>query len=210
MDCSKIEPWLSPYMDSSLSADETRQVELHLKSCRQCAELLKEMQSASALCRSFPTLELEPDFLEKILLRTSGRPRTRSFRERIQKYFLRPLLTPRFAAGAVLATLFLALCVNLMMPTLSNAVSFLSPPKMLRLMDSGAQRLYSQGLKVYNKTNELQEEFNFLKNDTLNKMRFFMEKMQVPVEGRKEEKEPVREKSGTPEEKRSHIWLWKA
>jgi hypothetical protein len=197
-------------MDFSLSADETRQVELHLKSCRQCAELLEEMRSASALCQNFPTLELEPDFLEKILLRTSGRPRTRSFSERIHKYFLRPLLTPRFAAGAVLATLFLALSVHFMMPTLSNAVSFLSPPKMLRVLDRGAQTLYSEGLKVYNKKNELQDQFIFLKNDTLNKMRFFMEKMQVPVEGKKEEKESIREDNRSPEEKRSQMWLWKA
>ena len=51
--------------------------------------------------------------LRRILLRTSGRPRTRSFRELFTQYFLSPMLTPRFAVGAVLATLFVVLLVNL-------------------------------------------------------------------------------------------------
>jgi hypothetical protein len=168
------------------------------------------MQSTTALCQSYPTLELEPDLLETILLRTTGRPRTLSFRERFHKYFWGPLLTPRFAAGAVLATLFLALTLNFMMPQLSSAVSLLSPPEMLRMMDRGVQRLYSEGLRVYNKTNELQEDFKFLKNGTVDKVRFFFERMQVPVEGRKEFEEPVREKDQTPKEKRSHLFMWPA
>jgi len=197
-------------MESSLPADETNQVEEHLKGCRQCSELLFEMQSVAALCQSYPTLELEPDLLERILLRTSGRPRTLSFRERFQKYFWGPLLTPRFAAGAVLATLFLALSLNLMMPRLSTALSLLSPPEMLRILDRGVQTLYSEGLRVYNKTNELQENFIYFKNDTVDKMRFFFERMEVPVEGRQKSEDPVREKESTPREKRTHLLMWPA
>ncbi len=210
MDCSKIEQLLSAYMESSLHVDEKNQVEGHLKSCRHCSELLHEMQSAAALCQSYPALELEPDLLETILLRTSGRPRTLSFRERFHKYFWGPLLTPRFAAGTVLATLFLALTLNFMMPQISSAVSLLSPPEMLRMMDRGVQRLYSEGLRVYNKTTELQEDFSFIKNNTVDKIRFFFERMEVPVEGRKEFEEPVREKGQTPKEKRSHLFFWPA
>ena len=210
MNCSRIEQKLSAYMESSLPADETNQVEEHLKGCRQCSELLFEMQSVAALCQSYPTLELEPDLLERILLRTSGRPRTLSFRERFQKYFWGPLLTPRFAAGAVLATLFLALSLNLMMPRLSTALSLLSPPEMLRILDRGVQTLYSEGLRVYNKTNELQENFIYFKNDTVDKMRFFFERMEVPVEGRQKSEDPVREKESTPREKRTHLLMWPA
>jgi hypothetical protein len=210
MNCSKIEQKLSAYMESSLPVNETSQVEEHLKSCRQCSELLHEMRSVAALCQSYPTLQLQPDLLEKILLRTSGRPRTLSFQERLQKYFWAPLLTPRFAAGAVLATLFLALSLNLMMPRISTALSLLSPPEMLRMLDRGVQTLYSKGLRVYNKTSELQDHFIFFKNDTVDKMRFFFERMEIPVEGRKKSEEPVREKESTPKEKRSHLLMWPA
>ena len=194
MNCSAIEQKLSAYMDFGLPADETKQVEEHLKSCRDCSLLLHEMQSAADLCRSYPVLELEPDLLERILLRTSGRPRTLSFQERFHKYFWSPLLTPRFAAGAVLATLFLALTLNLLMPRISTALSLLSPSEILRMIDRGAQQLYSEGLRVYNKTNELQHNLNFMKNDTVDKMRIFFERMEVPVEGRKKPEEPVKEK----------------
>lgn len=210
MDCSRIEQKLSAYMDSGLGVDETAAVAEHLEGCRQCSLLLEEMRSLAALCRDYPTLELDPDLLEKILLRTSGRPRTLSFQERFQKYFWGPLLTPRFAAGAVLAALFLAFSINLMMPRISSALSLLSPPEMLRMVDRGVQRLYSEGLKVYNRKNELQDHFIFLKNDTVDKMRFFFEKMEVPVEGRKKSDEPVREKSKTPKEKSSRLWAWPA
>lgn len=210
MDCSRIEQQLSEYIENNLPVDETNQVEEHLKSCRHCSELLNEMQSVAAICQSYPALELEPDLLERILLRTSGRPRTLSFQERFHRYFWGPLLTPRFAAGAILATLFLAVTLNLMMPRLSTALSLLSPPEMLRMMDRGVQRLYSEGLRVYNKTNELQDDFIFIKNNTVDKMRFFIERMEVPVEGRKEFEKPVREKDGTPKEKHSHLLLWPA
>jgi len=210
MDCSRIEQHLSGYIESSLRVDEMNQVEEHLKSCLHCSELLNEMRSVASLCQSYPTLELDPDFLERILLRTSGRPRTLSFQERFQRYFWGPLLTPRFAAGAVLATLFLALTLNLMMPRISTALSLLSPPEMLRMMDRGVQRLYGEGLKVYNKKNELQEDFIFFKNDTVDRMRFFFERMEVPVEGRKKSEEPVREKDGTLKEKRTQMLLWPA
>lgn len=210
MNCARIEQQLSAYMESSLPVDETSQVEEHLKSCGNCSELLNEMRSVAALCQNYPTLELDPDLLERILLRTSGRPRTLSFRERFQRYFWGPLLTPRFAAGAVLATLFLAVTLNLMMPRISAALSLLSPPEMLRIMDRGVQSLYSEGLKVYNKKNELQDQFIFFKNDTVDKMRFFFEKMEVPVEGRKESEQPGREKEQTPKGKRTQLLLWPA
>ncbi len=197
-------------MESGLPVDEANQVKEHLKSCRNCSELLNEMRSVAALCQSYPTLELDPELLEKILLRTSGRPRTLSFRERFHRYFWAPLLTPRFAAGAVLATLFLALTLNLMMPRISTALSLLSPQEVLRMMDRGVQTLYSKGLKVYNKKNEMQDHLIFFKNDTVDKMRFFFERMEVPVEGRQKSEEPVREKDRTPEEKRSQLLLWPA
>ena len=112
MDCSRIEQWLSEYIESSLPAEETEQVRQHIETCSSCAALANQMRLTLSLCKNYPSLEMEPDFVEKILLRTSGRPRTRSFRERLNLYFVRPLLTPRFAVGTGLATLFLLFSVE--------------------------------------------------------------------------------------------------
>jgi hypothetical protein len=153
---------------------------------------------------------MDAEFLERILLRTSGRPRTRSFRERLDRYFLRPLLTPRFAAAVGLATLFVALLFNLMMPRMSAVLSALSPPELLRLMDRGVQRLYGEGLRAYDKTNEWQAQFNFFKDNTLNKLRFMIEQIDAPVEGRKKSEDPVQEKEKAPREKSSRLMEWSA
>jgi len=210
MDCSKIEQWLSEYLESSLPANEMSQVEEHLKVCPNCSALLAEMKSAVSWCQSYPNLEMNPDFLERILLRTSGRPRTRSFRERLDQYFIRPLLTPRFAAGASLATLFLVLMVNLMMPRLSGALSALAPGELLRMMDRGVQQLYGEGLKAYDQKAKWQAQFEFFKTNTINKLRFMIEQIDVPVEGRRKSEDPVQEKPKAPKEKSSHLLQWRA
>jgi hypothetical protein len=209
MDCPKIEQWLSEYMEASLPAGEMDLVTKHLEGCRNCSALLDEMRSVVASCRSYPTFEMDPDFLERILLRTSGRPRTQSFYERLNN-FINPLLSPRLAVGASLAMLFLVLMINLMMPRFPVVLSALSPSSLLQLMDRGVQQLYGQGLKAYDKKNEWQAQFKYFKNNTFNKMRFMMEQIEVPVEGRKKSEQPMQEKGDAPREKSSRFLLWPA
>jgi|WetSurSiteA1Bulk_404760.scaffolds.fasta_scaffold20364_2 hypothetical protein len=205
MDCSKIEQWLSEYLESSLPAEDMDLVASHLKACSSCSALADEMRSVLSLCHQYPALEMDPDFVEKILLRTSGRPRTRSFRERLQQYFVRPLLTPRFAVGASIATLFLALTVNLMVPRISGAVSALSPQELLRLLDRGVNQLYGEGLKAYEAKNEWQAQFSRFKNNTWNSLRSIMEQMDGPVQGRKKSNESEPPKENAPKEKSSGV-----
>jgi hypothetical protein len=201
MECSRIEPWLSEYLESSLPAEDREQVETHLKSCTACSALLAEMRSILSMCDNYPVLEMEPDFVERILLRTSGRPRTRSFRERLSQYFIRPLFTPRFAVGASLATLFIAF----MVPRLSGVASVLSPQELLRLLDRGVSQLYGEGLKAYEAKNEWQEQFHRLKNNTWNGLRSIMEQMDGPVEGRKKQNDGEPKKENAPKEKSSGV-----
>jgi hypothetical protein len=210
MDCLRTEQWLSEYLESGLPAEDMHQVAKHLESCKQCSALFHEMQSAVNLCHNYPTLEMDPDFLEKILLRTSGRPRTRSFGERFHQYFLRPLLTPRFAAGAVLATLFIALMVNFMAPRLSIALSDLSPSGLFQLLDMGVQQIYGEGLKAYEKVDSWQAKFNDIKNSAPNKLRYMIEQIEAPVEGRKKSQEQIQEKEKSPKEKSSRLLSWPA
>jgi hypothetical protein len=210
MDCSKVELWLSDYLEASLPAEEADGVAKHLESCPNCSALLHEMQSVLSLCHNYPTLELDPQSVERILLRTSGRPRTRSFKELLHQYIVRPLLTPRLAVGATLATLFLLLMLDLMLPKLSITVSSLSPGELLRFMDRGAQQLYGEGLRAYNKKNEWQDQFNRFKGNTLNSLRSIIEQIEVPVEGHKKTEEPTPRKNGKPNEKSSALFHWPA
>ncbi len=205
MDCSQTELWLSEYIEASLPAEETEQVRRHLETCSNCSALASEMRSILSLCEQYPSLEMDPDFVEKILLRTSGRPRTRSFRERLNVYFVRPLLTPRFAVGAGLATLFLFFSVNVMGPRLSGAVSSLSPQELLRFIDRGVSQLYGKGLKANETKNEWQAQFSRFKNNTWNGLRSVMEQMNGPVQGRKKSNDTEPQKETAPKEKSSGV-----
>lgn len=205
MDCPKVEERLSEYMESSLSPESMAQVAEHLKACPQCSALLREMESITLLCRRLPDLEMDPDLVDRILIRTLGRPRRRSLFERLKQSIFPPLFTPRFAVGAGLATLFLALVINLMGPQVPAALSALSPSSVFGFLDRGVQRLYSSGIKAYDKTNQWQAELSSFKKSTLNRMRFMIEWIEVPMEGRKKSEKPEQRKEQAPEEKRSGL-----
>lgn len=210
MDCSKVELWLSDYMEASLPAEEAGEISQHLEGCQNCSVLLQEIQNVFSLCHDFPTLELNTQSIENILLRTSGRPRTRPFNELFRQYFIQPLLTPKLAIGATLAVLSLVLLLDLMLPKLSTTLSSLSPTGIVQLMDRGGQQLYGKGLRAYNKKNEWQAQFNRYKNNALNNLRSVMERMEVPVEGHKKTQEPAPRKDNAPKEKSSNLFQWPA
>jgi len=207
MDCLRIEERLSEYLESSLPAEDMKQVHQHLQTCTRCSELLKEMQSVVALCRGFPTLDLPSEVVDRILLRTSGRPSRRSFREKLQQHLLRPLWTPRFAAGTALAVLFFILLVNFVTPRVTAALSAVSLSEFLALMDRGAQYVYGQGLKAYDKKNEWEAQAAYFKNNVVNKLRFIIGRIEVPMEGNKKSQERGPGKEGlTPEKSRGELF----
>jgi hypothetical protein len=207
MNCARVEIQLSEYLERSLPAQEMAQVAAHLHECRNCSALLEEMRSVVLTCKSFPVLEPDIALIERILLRTSGKPRTRTLRERVTQYLIRPMLTPRFAVGATLAVLSLALAVNLMVPRLAVVASVLSPKELIRHMDRGVQGIYARGLKAYDKKNEWQAQFGFIKNNVFNKLGFMIEQLDVPVEGKKKSGEPRQQQEKAPSEKSSLMLL---
>jgi hypothetical protein len=210
MDCASIEQRLSDYLASDLPAEEMNAIRAHLNHCEDCTVLMNEMRSVISACQDYPTLEMDVDLLEKILLRTSGRPRTLSLREQIQ-WLLQSMLTPRFAAGAGLAILFLTLSLNFVLPRASSAFSSTSPLELLSWVDRGTQFIYGEGLKAFDKKDAWLAEFKFFKNNTTQKIRFMMEKFNIPVEeGRKKSREPMQEKKQAPSEKYSRLLSWQA
>lgn len=181
----------------------------HLHACSKCSSLLEDMRTIVLSCKSYPMLEPDVDLLERILLRTSGRPRTRTLREIIDQYFLRPMLTRRFAAGAALAVLFLGLLTVLARPHMTTIATFLSPREMIHKMDRGVQGLYAEGLRAYNKKNEWQAQFTFFKNNVFHKLGFWAEQLDVPVQtnGKQKSGEPRQRQEKAPSQKSSLLLL---
>jgi hypothetical protein len=208
MKCPNVEERLSEYLERSLPAQDIAAIAEHLHECDGCSGLLDEMRSVVATCKAFPRLEPDAALIERILLRTSGKPRTRTWGEMLRQYVVGPLFTPRFAVGATLAVLFLALAVNLMLPRMSVVASILSPRELASQMDKGVQRIYSQGLKAYDKKNEWQAQFTFFKNNVFNKLGFMIEQLDVPVEGNKKKSgEPRQQQEKNPGDKSSLLLL---
>jgi hypothetical protein len=209
MECPNVEERLSEYMERALPPEEMARVAEHLHACSKCASLLEDMRSVVLDCKAYPSLGPDLSLLERILLRTSGRPRTRTLRELIDQYFLRLMLTPRFAAGAALALLFLALSVTLARPHMSTVASFLSPVEMLHRLDRGVQGIYAEGLKAYDKKNEWQAQFTFFKNNVFHKLGFMIEQLDVPVQtnGKQKSGEPPQQQEKPPSQKSSLLLL---
>jgi hypothetical protein len=207
MKCPQFEERLSEYMERTLPASEMGEVAEHLHECASCSALLEEMRSVLLRCRSFPRYEPDIALIERVLLRTTGRPRTRTFREMLDQYFLRPFLTPRFAAGAVLTLMFIGLTVGLFRDRISSAAALLSPKELFSQMDRGVQTLYSRGLKVYDNKNEWQAQFTFMKNNMLNRLGLMIEQLDVPVEGKKKSGEPRQQQEKNPSGKSSLLLL---
>ena len=103
---------------------------------------------------------------------------------------MQPILTPRFAVGASLAVLFLTLAINLMMPKATVLASALSPKEVFRQIDRVTHQVYSKGLKLYDKKNELQAQFRFFRNNLFNQIDDKIEQLDVPVQSNDKPGEP--------------------
>jgi Putative zinc-finger len=208
MECRYIEDRLSDYMERSLPASESERVANHLHGCRNCSLLLEEMRANLAACKAFPVLEMDVELVERILLRTSGKPRTRTFGELVRLYLIGPMLTPRFAVGASLAALFIAFSLSFLGPRITGVTAAMAPGELLRRFDRSVQGLYAEGLKLNDRKNEWQAQFSFFRNNVLNKLGFMIDELDVPQEGNKKKSgEPRQQRGKNPGEKSSELLL---
>ncbi len=209
MECPNIEDRLSEYAEKSLPADEMAQVAEHLHICTNCSALLEEMRLILLSCKSFPSLEPDLNLIERILLRTSGKPRSKSWRERLQHYVFEPMFTPRFAVGAVLSVLFVVLAVHLARPHMPVMASLFSPTEWIRRADNGVQGIYARGLKVYGAKNDWQATFTYYRNNVFHRLGFMIEQLDVPVQtnGKQKSGEPRQQQEKAPNQKSSLLLL---
>lgn len=207
MKCGLVEDRLSEYVERTLPHEEMVRVAEHLQECARCQGLMEEIRSILVTCQAFPSYEADAELIDRILLRTSGRPRSRSLRERLRAYFLRPILTPRFAVGVGLALLTAALLVDLMAPRVGALASTLTTGELLSRMDRGVQQIYGAGLKLYDAKNEYQTQLSFFKNNLMHKLGFMIEQLDVPVEGNKKPDEQKQQEKAPAQPKKSSVLL---
>ncbi len=76
-------------------------------------------------------------------------------------------------------------------------------------MDRGVQGIYAEGLRAYDKKNEWQAQFTFLKNNVFHKLGFMIEQLDVPVQtnGKQKSGEPRQQQDKNPGQKSSMLLL---
>jgi len=102
MNCKKIKKLLNPYIDKTLDADVSKQIEEHLKSCPSCN---KEYQSLKEIITSLNSLSTQPapaDFAQSIMTKISQEEIQiqSSWVDRIKKQ----ISIPKFSLAGIAAT----------------------------------------------------------------------------------------------------------
>jgi anti-sigma factor RsiW len=127
MNCRKIEPMLSEYMNNNLSARETLTVDRHLSECNACARLLNEMRQTVSLLASAPRREVSEDFMANLQARLAQTPAPtprRVWRDNLRAIF-RPRALPAWgmAAAACALLVFMLIPRHVMTPTSAPTVT---------------------------------------------------------------------------------------
>jgi anti-sigma factor RsiW len=112
LDCKKIQPLLSEYVDGTLPLDTAWEVKLHVASCGVCDRVAAELAATAALLQSLPTYEPSADFEAALAKRladqvlTPKRPALgRRILEASSAWWSRPFVRPALASGVALAAL---------------------------------------------------------------------------------------------------------
>ena len=88
MNCKEFEKLLSIYLENSISDENRVKIEMHLRSCSLCRELLNSLKEIKETLSEFPKLKVKEELIQKILNNTLPKRR---------EIFLFPHLQPIFA-----------------------------------------------------------------------------------------------------------------
>jgi anti-sigma factor RsiW len=109
MNCQNAKPLISEYIDNSLSARDTWELDKHFAECNPCARQLNEMRETVNVLAVAPRFEVSDDFMAKLQGRLSAlEPETprQTWLTNLREFFRPGLIRP--AWGAALGTAALA------------------------------------------------------------------------------------------------------
>lgn len=109
LDCKKIQPLLSEYVDGVLDGDTGWDVKLHLASCAVCTEVAGELRATAELLRSLPTREPSANFEAALAKRLADKvltPHRPTLQDRLREWWVgTPRLRPVATSAAVMAAM---------------------------------------------------------------------------------------------------------
>lgn len=98
MTCQRIEGLLSDYLEGALTPAKRAEVEAHLASCPDCAELAAVMKDAMAAAASFPEVEPSEALFARLYAIPEEKREKRGLVRPVFEWLTRPALQPVYAA----------------------------------------------------------------------------------------------------------------
>jgi hypothetical protein len=192
-ECQEIEQFFSDYLETSLSAGENEMVREHLRECPSCLDLMNALKQTLALCEEMPQFEPPAQLIDQILIKTSGRVQSISWRDYLLE-LVRPLYaSPRFATGFGMAAISLALVLNSLGFSFSRLnqirLSDLTPRALYRNVEQTVNLAYDNGVRRLNDLKllyEIQQRIDELRTQNTNKKENGDKKTVTPAEQRPE------------------------
>ena len=145
--CNDIEALLCDYVDGTLGEAGRAQVDGHVQSCGDCAELLADSQSAVHFIAAVPDLEPPPELITRVLYKTQVEKPAAALPRRggWWRGLIQPLLQPRFAMGMAMTILSFSMIGRMAgIPQRPLTAADLEPAKIWSAIDGGAHRAYDR------------------------------------------------------------------
>jgi predicted anti-sigma-YlaC factor YlaD len=98
MKYKKTEELLSLYLEDELNPEERRALEVHLRTCQKCADLLSFMEETRRSLLDFPELEPSASLMERLHAISDRKRKSKLSLD----FLLRPSLQPVLAGAAML------------------------------------------------------------------------------------------------------------
>ena len=171
MNCSRFETLLSDYADGRLDARVQAAAEKHLEECSDCSTLLTEVQKLREELQNFPKVQVSEELIDRILVRTSGRPEAYSFWKDLVVPTFQPFLTQRYAFATIMMFVFISFSVNMMGPGFS--VSSYSS-SLVAKADQVTDEIYRKWREFNDLKRQVSEEISFLKEDLIGRLDYHL------------------------------------
>ena len=171
MNCSRFETVLSDYMDGLLKGPVLKAAAEHQRNCPKCCQLLVRVAELRAQLEGFPGIIPPAGLVDRILEKTTGKPKKRSFWQDLVLPTLGPFLSQRFALATVMLFFFLSFMVQLAGPP---ARAVLAPTQLADTADRFSSQVSKIWAEVANFREKTLTELAFFKDDLLGRLDYHL------------------------------------
>jgi hypothetical protein len=153
MKCADLEILLCDYIDGTLSEAEIATVELHLRGCAACREMVEDGRAAVAFMERAAEVAPPPALVNRILFEArsghNAAVKKTAGRSWIAKLF-EPVLQPKFAMGMAMTILSFSMLGRFAgIPVRELKASDLQPAKVWSALEDKAWRTWERARKYY-------------------------------------------------------------